>query len=402
MASSDKQIARRNIRLQGLINMFAGFLFLTPVVTLLYKYTGLGLVEITLIANVATICMWLFELPTSVLADVVGRRPSLLTAVVFNLLGTLTILLFPQFWGFIVASVFAACYWSFWSGTGQAFLEENLRTLGEEKSFGKVIGRFMFAEQLAGLLCPLVAAGILYFFANSGYTILAAFDVVGALILVILTFLLREVGQTVLLEKEEKKVHRYWQTMSSAISSVRTNKDIRLLVIFRCFANHVSYLPLVIFPVLTRTGMPEYAAGIVGAIATLGVMIVLLLGHRFSEKYSYTASWVTASLLQALLLLIAASVLGNWWLLAVVYILFMACDGLWHPAWNHVLVQVVHGKAIATTRSIVFSIFALYTTLGKQLLSFMPLWVALVVTSIVIVATNIFFAKRLMRLEENL
>lgn len=189
--------------------MFAGFLFLTPVITLLYKYTGLGLIEITLIANVATICMWLFELPTSVLADVVGRRPSLMTAVFFNLLGALTILLFPQFWGFIAASVFAACYWSFWSGTGQAFLEENLRILGEEKSFGKVIGRFMFAEQFAGLLCPLVAAGILYVFADGGYTILAAFDVVGAIILVILTFLLREAGDTVPLEKEEKKIHRY-------------------------------------------------------------------------------------------------------------------------------------------------------------------------------------------------
>lgn len=86
----------------------------------------------------------------------------------------------------------------------------------------------------------------------------------------------------------------------------------------------------------------------------------------------------------------------------MVYILFMACDGLWHPDWNHVLVQVVHGKAIATTRSIVFSIFALYTTVGKQLLSFIPLWIALVVTNLVIVAANMLFAKRLMRLEASL
>lgn len=396
-----QQIAERNIKFQRLINLFAGFLFLIPVITLLYKYTGLDLIQITLIANIATLCVWVFELPTSIFADVSGRKKSLVYAVVCNLISAMMIVIFPHFWGFIAASVFAALYWSFWSGTGQAFLEENLRILGKEKAFGKVIGNFMFFEQFAGLICPLIASGILFLFHEQGYRVLAIMDVVGALILVFLTLRLKEVSYEENTPEEEKNyLKKYLRTGRSAIINIFTNKNIRTLILFRAFANHVSYLPLVIFPVLVDAKMPSFAAGIVSALATGGMMFVLQFGNAFSEKYSYARSWIIATLIQAGLLIIASFTLHNWWLLASIYIVFIAFDGLWQPAWNHVLVQVVGGKAVATTRSIVFSLFALYTTVAKQVLSFLPLWSAFICVSLIVIAANIFLARKVVLLEQ--
>lgn len=393
--------AEKNVRLQKIINMLAGFVFLTPVITLLYKYTGLGLLEITLIANVATFCTWLFELPTSIFADVSGLKKSLLYSVVCNFIGALIVVLFPSFWGFIMASFFAALYWSFWSGTGQAFLEKSLRALGKERTFGKVIGNFMFVEQAASLLCPLVAAVVLYMLKDGGYMVLALLDMIGAGVLVALTLQLTELPEASSMEhKEHTSLQRYIATGKEALVQVFTNKNIRTLIFFRSFANHVAYFPLIIFPVLIDAHMPLFASGIVASSATLGMMCILKFGSKFSEKYSYGMSWTVATLLQAVLLIVASFFLSHWVLLVIIYVLFIALDGLWQPAWNHVLVQVVGGKAIATTRSLVFSIFALYTTVGKQLLSFFPLQVAFIVLALVIFSANMLWGRKILALEK--
>ncbi|OQB42394.1 MAG: Major Facilitator Superfamily protein [candidate division CPR1 bacterium ADurb.Bin160] len=188
----NKKIAERNIKLQARINFLSGMVFLVPIITLLYQYTGLSIVEIILISNVSTIAVRLFELPTSVFADTMGRKKSLVISVICNFLSALVIFLFPSFTGFIVAAIFSGLYWSFWSGTGQAFLEENLRSIGKEKEFGKKIGHFMSLEALTGIITPLIASGLLKYFGNNGYTILAGLDVIFAIVLVILTLQLKE------------------------------------------------------------------------------------------------------------------------------------------------------------------------------------------------------------------
>ena len=90
-----QDIALKNIRYQSWINFFAGAVFLVPIITLFYKYTGLGLFEIIIIANVSSIFVWILEIPTSVFADTMGRKRSLFYSVSANFLGALMILLFP-------------------------------------------------------------------------------------------------------------------------------------------------------------------------------------------------------------------------------------------------------------------------------------------------------------------
>jgi len=158
------QISQKNIRLYGWINFLSGITFLTPVITALYQHTGLSIGEIVVISNVATLSIWILELPTSVVADVFGRKLSLVASVSCNLLSAVSILLFPSFIGFAIASFFSGLYFSFWSGAGQAFLEENLRMVGKEKDFGKVLGKLMSYEKIGSLLIPLVAVLLLKHF----------------------------------------------------------------------------------------------------------------------------------------------------------------------------------------------------------------------------------------------
>jgi len=79
-----------------------------------------------------------------------------------------------------------------------------------------------------------------------------------------------------------------------------------------------------------------------------------------------------------LLLILAGFFLKSWILISIIVIFFNFFEGLWQPSWNHVLVQHTKGIAIATTRSIIFALFALYTTIGKQVLAYFSVEYALI------------------------
>ncbi|MDD4628644.1 MAG: MFS transporter [Candidatus Peribacteraceae bacterium] len=391
-------LAKRNVHLQAWVNFCTGLTFLIPVITLFYTARGLSLFQIVIVANVASAAVWLFDIPTSIFADTVGRTKALRWSVVSNFVCALAILVFPQFIGFLVASFFSGLYMSFWSGTGQSFLAENLAVLEKPEAFGRFMGRFMFAEQLALFGTPFVASGVLFLLPIGGYRVLAALDVLSAFALLILAFQLREIAPAPPRQSLGSLISANLATAREAFSSVFKSARLRLLLIYRSLANHVAYLPLVILPVLVKDGMVSWVGGIIVALSSLASMLASRYAYVLGERRSYNTAWMLATVLQGALLIVAGLILSHWLLLAALFVVFNFLEGLWQPAWNHVLVEESHGKAVATTRSIVFSFFALYTTLGKQILAFLSLPVALVGLGTFILLVNLILGPSLLNL----
>jgi hypothetical protein len=146
--------------------------------------------------------------------------------------------------------------------------------------------------------------------------------------------------------------------------------------------------------------MQERFGGIITALAGVAVMLTNKFAYKIGEKKSYNFTWILATISQAILLIIAGVVLQSRIAFAIVFIVFNFFEGLWMPARNQVLVEQTKWVAIATTRSIVFSIFALYTTLGKQFLSLFPVKYALIGSGIFILLVNIFLAKKILLMQE--
>jgi MFS family permease len=395
-----KELAKRNIRLQTWINFISGVVFLIPIVTIFYKYVGLSIFQIVLISNIYTFSIWLFELPTSVFADTTGRKKSLVASVICNLLAAFLILFTPNLWGLAAASIFSALYWSFWSGTGQAFLEENLRILGRHQEFGKEIGNLMFYEQLATLITPLIASLILKYFAATGYTILATLDVIFAFVLVIMVTRLSETT------KIKSSIKNFSHLMTENIKTAKTalvnifkNPKMKLFLIYRSLSHHTLFFPIIVLPLLVEKGMLDWYSGIIITIATTASMLTTKFAYKIGEKYSYNVNWVVGTTTQGALLILAGLLTDSWLLVSLIYVIFNLFDGLWQPAWNHVLVEQTQGKAIATTRSIIFSVFALYMTIGKQILSILSVENALIGLGIFILIVNLILGKRILKLK---
>lgn len=258
----------------------------------------------------------------------------------------------------------------------------------------------MALERFAGIIAPLIASGLLKWLGDSGYTILAIMDVIFALILVFLTCQLKEHFIQEKLETFKVVLMKNYETAKNALNNVFKNKNLRLFLIYRSLANHVAFFFIISLPVMVDNGMQEWLGGIITAIAGIAMIITNKYAYKVAEKKSYNFAWVVSTIMQAILLIIAGLVLKSWILLAIVFVLFNFFEGLWMPAWNHVLVEQTKGVAIATTRSIIFSIFALYTTLGKQFLSWFPVEYALIGSGIFILWVNVIFAKKILAMKK--
>lgn len=395
MALTKKQ-ATRNIKFYGLISLISGITFLVPIISIFYKYTGLSAFEIILISNIFTFWMRIFELPTSVLADTFWRKKSLLSSVICNFLCALFILIFPNLVWFCIAAIFQGLYYSFRSGTWQAFLEENLSKLWEKDKFWRFFWKFSFYWELAAIITPVISSLILKFIPEFWYTILAALDCFFAFILIILTHQLTETYKI----KEKIKSFKHAlqlniNTWKNAIKEVFWNKDMRNFLIYRSLSHHVTFFWILLLPILSEEGMLDRVSWLITTLFTIWSMFAWKYAYKRWEKYWYNNSRTRSTIWQAICLIIAWIFFKSRIFLAIIYFIFSAFDWIISPSWNHELIKLTNWKSIATTRSIIFACVALYMTLMKRILSYLEPNSALIILWIIILSANIFLSKKI-------
>jgi MFS family permease len=392
--------AKKNLKLLFWTNLIAGSSFIAPVATLYQQFNGLSILDIIIVYNVCTLFIWLLEIPASVIADTMGRKLSLTLSTVAKIINLSIFLLYPTFIGFLFASFFSALVGSFLSGTFHAFLEENLRKLNKQKQYGKYIGNYIFYGEILAIATPLIASAVLLYFNKPGYQILIIFSIIQAIVLLILSLNLKETLKIKLKDKSVLSIiEENFKTAKESVKFAFSSSKIKTLMIYKSLGFHVAYLPLILLPVLSNKGMEDWFSGIIIFLASLGLMFSAKFAHKISDTKGYAFTWIFTSVIQAILLIVIGLVFEYWIVVAILYIIFNAFDGLWQPAWNHLVIDAINGRHIATVRSIIFSALALYTTFAKQFLAFFPINYALIGLGIFIIIVNIIMKKRVYALE---
>ena len=397
-----KKQAEKNITLYWLICLLAWITFLVPIISIFYKYTGLSTFEIVLISNVMSFWMWIFELPTSVLWDTFWRKKSLMASVICNFLCTLFILFYPNLIWFCIAAVFQGLYYSFWSWTWQAFLEENLSKTWEKEKFWRIFWKFTFYWEFPTIITPMIASIILKIMPDTWYTVLAALDCISALTLVMLTYQLTETYEI----KEKIKSFKHAiqlniDTWKEAIKEVFWNKNTRNFLIFRALSYHVAFFDVLLLPILAEKGMIDWVSWIITTIFVIWSMFASKYAYKRWEKYWYDNARARSTVCEAVCLIVAWIFFKSRIFLSIIYFIFSVFNWIIQPARNHELVQVSKWKSLATTRSIIFACVALYMTFMKRILSYLEPNIALIIIWIIMLLTNLIFFKKILSYKEN-
>ncbi len=147
------------------------------------NYAGIGLIETVLIVT-----MTLTEIPTGAIADILGKRKTLILAFLFEALGAY-FFAYALNYNTILWSVFVMCVGgTLYSGTLDALVYDTLKENNEKYRFDKVISNISTISLITPALCGLVG-GYLYTY---GFRIPFILNAVGYTIGFVVAFFLVE------------------------------------------------------------------------------------------------------------------------------------------------------------------------------------------------------------------
>ncbi len=177
-----------NIYCLYLIKLSKWFMLIMPIVALYYSANGLAASDIYLLQAIYSLSVAVLEIPSGYMADIIGRKKSLIAGSILGTLGFLVYSLSSDFNGFLLAEMILGLGGSFISGSDSAMLYDSLAGMRKQQMYLKLEGRITslgnFAETIAAVCGGLLAAALSYRSVYVAQTVVAAMAIPAALLLV--------------------------------------------------------------------------------------------------------------------------------------------------------------------------------------------------------------------------
>lgn len=157
---------RSNIRCLYVIKMAKWFMLTMPILMLYYKDQGFSNAQSFQLKAFYSVAIVIFEIPSGYVADVLGRRKTLIIGAILGTLGFLIYATTGGFLWFLVAEITLGIGQSFISGADSALLYDTLKYHNRTDEYVKYEGRNYtvgnFSEAVAGALGGLIATWSLH------------------------------------------------------------------------------------------------------------------------------------------------------------------------------------------------------------------------------------------------
>ena len=150
----------KNIRLYPVYSAISFTPFMLPVLVLFWQENGLNTFEIFILQAIFSLAIVLLEIPTGAIADILGKKFSILLGNLLNFAGLLLYACSYSFVGFLISELVLALGIALLSGSSAAFLYDNLKEIGESDNYTKLSGKADSYQLIVVALCCL-AGGII-------------------------------------------------------------------------------------------------------------------------------------------------------------------------------------------------------------------------------------------------
>ena len=148
------------------------------------------MLEIGMLESIFHIVSSSFEIPSGVVADVFGRKKTMVLASLVSFVSGLFMILSNNFWSVAFAIGFSALSYNLESGTREALAYDSLKFAGQEEKYNKFASTEMMLYRITSSTATLCAGFALWL----GYRKAYAFDIVFSLIAIGIACSLNEVS----------------------------------------------------------------------------------------------------------------------------------------------------------------------------------------------------------------
>jgi len=157
---------RHNILKMYFLKVVLWFMVAMPIIVLFFQENGLTLTEVMILQSIYSFSVALFEIPSGYIADIFGRKRTIVLSTIFTFIGFLVFSFFCGFYAFAIAQVLVGIGGSLMSGSDSAIIYDTLLETNSKTTYTKIEGRSYaignFSEAFAGILGGFLAVGSIY------------------------------------------------------------------------------------------------------------------------------------------------------------------------------------------------------------------------------------------------
>ncbi|AZR74316.1 hypothetical protein BBF96_13500 [Anoxybacter fermentans] len=330
-----------------------------------------------------------FEVPTGVYADKVGRKNSVIIGLFFNILSFLVFVLTNDFKILLLSSLFGALSDAFISGADSALLYESMKYANRLEEYDKTISNIHSLCFYASAITAITSS--LLYDLNKYFPMYLS--IIFLTVAMIISFSFKEPP------KEEKKSAEvkldiktqfvsYFQHIQESFKYVYSNRDVLytifLYFIFMLYISNMNYLSQ---PYMQDIGIPVIYFGIIFFVFNIIAANSAKLSHLFKNRFKDTSFNII--IIQMVICFLLLGLTRNWY--GVLLLMFgRIATGLTWPLLDSRLNNQIPSKQRATIISLksfvvslsfvifdpiigflidCFNIFTTYLILGVSLLS---------------------------------
>ena len=259
----------------------------------------------------------LFEIPSGMVADLIGRRRSLAIAGLCGVISALLMAFSTSFFGVCLSMVFSSLACNFISGSDEAILYDSLLQTHKEHRFISVSARYTQIQTLGNLLSS-VATLLASLFSYVGFYVM---DAIISFVRILTALHLTEPTVT---EAQKDRQHnpfedlkeRFTEHVSLATHFLRTHPDAAKLMLADGFVTLPSYLTIMFLQQrLSEMGVATTWIGLPILCICFARMVGLSIGKRIRSPkihnlYTISAFLVGCGVMAAGLLPVIPAILG--------------------------------------------------------------------------------------------
>lgn len=313
-----------------------------PTIFLFFKDNGLDLHDIMVIQAIYSITIALIEIPSGYVADVLGRKNSMIIGTFFGVLGMIIYTISYGFWGFLPAALCLGIGQSFISGSDTALMYDSLVAINKKEKFimyeGRSIAFGNFSEAIAFILGG--------FLAEISLRTPFYFQCVIAFIGFVVAIILVEPPATKMSNQNP------WLNIKNILKfSLKENKPLKWNIIYSSVIGATTL-------VMAWFAQPYYSAlnmevkyyGIVGAALNLAVALTSFYAHRLEVKIN-SKKLLTLILISLCLCYAYLGSFLNYWGILILFF-FYSVRGIATPVLRDYINRHTPSEMRATVMSI--------------------------------------------------
>lgn len=343
---------KRNISV-SYVYSFLMQLNITSAIWVLYlAFKGMSLVQIGLLESIFHMTSLFFELPTGAIADVYGKKFSVVAGRIVSIVSCIFMIMSKSFWGFAIGFVLSAAAMNLDSGASEALVYDSLKELGEEDRYKRIWGNLAFTMSIAQGIAVLmggILADIKFLYAYVAGTAIQ----IAALIS---SFSFSETPNHK--DNEEKQGNQIVHQLVTSVKVLSTMKIVLYLILFSSLVG--SLQTTVFFYSQKYFSDMSYSKTLIAVICAVGSFIDAIsskFAYKFEKKLKFKGTLISIASANILALLGLAFIKS---LSVVFYLLTSLAGGLAFTIFSDYINKRIPSEYRATILSFDSLCFSLF------------------------------------------